>query len=651
VFKDDGKRFQQISWKTLWLVTWLSVLVYTALEWLFIVTKPSPFTAISWEEKGRIGLFTFALLALLSYAVLKLLQGLAALTKQTWLIALAGLLPAGIQAALAFLLIDNFTYTLFKVGVVTSVGWGRALYLGLFIVLLIAMDHEVSQQVTRLESRTSRHGKWLEPLLALWVVGAALVTYHPPMGADSAFALSQAAQGKRLPHIILLTPDGVNANHLSLYGYERDTTPVLRELAAYSLVGENHYSNCTNTIGGLISILSSKYPSTTRVFFPPELLRGKNAYEHLPGVLKAYGYTGYHFTHPYYADVTERNLLNGFDYVNGISLNLQQSPVKNFLLRLFDFDSANFLYEIGNRLADRLQHITFIKPMVNYQTLNPNETTGSKESPGYLSDAEKLSQALDILRTAQSPVFIHIHWMNTHPVYPKDSVPVFLPEEQVFSAGKDINAQSAFDMDFYDDTIYGFDKAVGQLITALQAAGLYDNTILIVTSDHGFRSNNLLRIPLIMHFPQDAVVERIRTNTQAIDIAPTILDYLGIPIPAWMEGRSLLAPEISQTEADRPVITVGINSKMVEQVEWGKLVVSEGEPPFYALGTVSLISCNTAYVLAVNPPGWRTYPIPDSTLSCKPISPDEAYQGLIEHLQAKGYDTSSLTGLDLSGGQ
>ncbi len=651
MLKDAIKRFQQTNWKTLWLVSWLSALVYTALEWLFIVTKPSPLTVVSWEEKIRIGLFTFALLALLSYAVLKLLHGLAVLTKQSWLMALAGMLPAGIQASLAFLLIDNFTYTLFKVGVVTSVGWGRALYLGLFIVLLSLMYHEVSQQVTRLASHTSRYEKWLEPLLALSVIGLALLTYRPPVGEARVFANSQANQSKPLPHIILLTPDGVNATHLSVYGYERDTTPVLRELAAYSLVGENHYSNCTNTIGGLISILSSKYPSTTRVFFPPQLLRGKNAYEHLPGILKAYGYTSYHFTHPYYADVTERNLLNSFDFVNGIPLHLQQSPVKKLLLGLFDFDSAHFLYEIGNRLADRLQHITFIKPMVNYQDLNPNENAATNETYTYLSDAEKLGQALDILRAAQNPVFIHIHWMTTHPVYPKDSVPIFLPEEQVFSAGKDINAQSAFDMDFYDDTIYGFDKAVGQLITALQEAGLYDNTILIVTSDHGLRSNNLLRIPLIMHFPQDAVVERVRTNTQAIDIAPTVLDYLGIPIPDWMEGQSLLTLDPSQISGDRPIITVGINHKLVQQVEWGKLVVPEGEPPFYSMGTVSLISCNTAYVLKVNPPEWRTYPIPDSTLSCPPISPEEAYQRLIEHLQAKGYDTSSLKGLDLSGGQ
>ncbi len=629
-------RYQQVSWKALVLVTWLSALAYTASEWLFIVTKPSPLSTVAWSTKIRIGLFTLSFLALASYAAVKILQSLAHLIKRDWVKALAGLLPAGIQAALVFLLVDNFTYTLFRFGVATSTGWMRALYLAFFIALIVIMYREVSQQVLSLEKRAEHRGKWIESVLALGLVVLALVTYRLPTGSSTVLpSMNKAVASQQLPHIILLTADGMNATHMSLYGYERDTTPTLRELAAYSIVGENHYSNCTNTIGGLIGILASKYPSTTRVFFPPQLLRGVNAYQHLPGLLKAYGYTTYHFTQPYYADVTERNLLDSFDYVNNLAL--QESPVKALFIKHFDFDTAYFLYDLLTRLTHRLEHAAFIKPMVNYQELNPN-----KHIVQDFDDAQKLNQTLDILRTAQGPVFIHLHWMNTHPIYPKDSVPIFMPKEQVFSDGKDINAQEAFDLDFYDDTIYGFDKAVSQLIAALNAMGLYDQTILVVTTDHGLRSDNFVRLPLLMHFPGDAHIGRIQTNTQALDIAPTILDSMGIPIPEWMEGESLLQPDILLSSGDRPIVTVGINHKLVEQVEWGRLEVSDGQPPFYAMGSIAVISCNMIYGIDLTSGQRGTRPVPDSTLQCDPIAPESAYQYLLDHLRARGYDTSSL---------
>lgn len=632
------KSMQNLSWRALSLVTWLSALVYVALEWLFFMTKPSALSILSMVEKVRIALFAFALLAFLGYGAVKLMQLVARVWHSALVKAAALLVPAALQGSLAFLLIDNFTYTLFKFGVATSTGALRAVYLLLYLALLVMFYREVVKQSLSLERVLASRPRWLEAALVLGTAALLVVTYRPPIVRKPAMAVAAASRSS-LPNIILLTPDGLNAEHMSLYGYERDTTPFLKELAAYSLVGDNHYSNAGNTLAGLIAALASKHPSTTRVLFAPSMLRGEAMYQHLPYILKLYGYTNYHFSHPYYADVTERGLLDGFDFVNG--LNFQQSRFLVFFKTYTDLDSATFLYELLTRLSHRLKHITFIKPMTNYRALLPTEVPSLSRS--YYSDAQKLEQTLAILDQAQGPVFVHVHWMTTHPVYPADKPPHFLPEEQVFSVGKDIQNQTAFDMDFYDDTIYGFDKAVQTLVTHLTERGLYDNTILIITSDHGLRSDHLKRVPLLIHFPNDAHVARIHTHTQNVDIAPTVLDAMGLPIPAWMEGQSLLDETLQTTTGDRPVFTIAINTELLSQPKFGTIVVEE-KPPFYSIGEVALISCNVAYRLKLSPPEWIVTPLPDSTLSCDPIGDAEAYRRILDHLRERGYDLSSLAG-------
>ena len=94
-------------------------------------------------------------------------------------------------------------------------------------------------------------------------------------------------------------------------------------------------------------------------------------------------------------------------------------------------------------------------------------------------------------------------------------------------------------VDYYDDAILSFDQYAGEVIDSLKASGEYDNTILIINSDHAMQYRMEERIPLIIHFPGDDHAGRISQNVQNLDIAPTILDYLGMAEPAWMrENRS-----------------------------------------------------------------------------------------------------------------
>lgn len=105
----------------------------------------------------------------------------------------------------------------------------------------------------------------------------------------------------------------------------------------------------------------------------------------------------------------------------------------------------------------------------------------------------------------------------------------------------------------YYAMITEIDDAVSRLIALLREKNLYDNTMIIFTSDHGeymgfhhmmLKCNHLYdplaRIPLLVKYPQHIHLPQNDTRlTENIDIAPTVLDVCGLPVPDTMQGRSL----------------------------------------------------------------------------------------------------------------
>ncbi|MDZ7686293.1 MAG: sulfatase-like hydrolase/transferase [Gammaproteobacteria bacterium] len=124
-------------------------------------------------------------------------------------------------------------------------------------------------------------------LLAASLLGA---TIAPGTPGNASVALP-AGSAKSLPNILILLSDGINAKNMSIYGYERDTTPFLRtylEKHPHTLV-ENAFGHTPKSSGSVTSILTGKLPITTGVFYRPEVLKGIHAYQHLPGILRSLG--------------------------------------------------------------------------------------------------------------------------------------------------------------------------------------------------------------------------------------------------------------------------------------------------------------------------------------------------------------------------
>ena len=164
-----------------------------------------------------------------------------------------------------------------------------------------------------------------------------------------------------------------------------------------------------------------------------------------------------------------------------------------------------------------------------------------------VSDADRLSAVRDEIET-RSPFFINTHFMVTHG-------PAFRVEKRVFSSGQ--KQQDPWQRDFYDDAVLQFDSYVARVYEALETSGKLDDTILIVTSDHGIEYDTSKRVPLMIRLPHGRDAGRSTVNVQRMDIAPTILDALGLQKPAWMVGESLLRPE--ELSNDRQILATSVS--------------------------------------------------------------------------------------------
>jgi len=146
-------------------------------------------------------------------------------------------------------------------------------------------------------------------------------------------------------------------------------------------------------------------------------------------------------------------------------------------------------------------------------------------------------------------------WLGRHP-----SGPFFLWVH--------LNDPGAASAASYNLSIAAADAAVGKLLAVLRARKLYDDSLIVIASDHGeglgghgeethgvFLYDETIRVPLLLKFPQNQNAgRRVRTWARLVDVAPTILEIAAVPIPSQMQGQSLL--RIAKANADQPVYSV-----------------------------------------------------------------------------------------------
>ena len=557
--KPDFELIQRSAVNTL-----LMAFLYVFMEWIFFVTKPSFMDLLTWGDKTKIFLVTGLIVALLSLLPLIAIALLDLIISPFFpsFRKYAFQLPAAfLLTCLSLILLDNFTYTILNFGIVDTMTLLRVLYGLGFVGLLI---YFTKQLATVREKPENRLWNTITSAGAVALIISSLILVGFTFENNNTLnQVEQNSSATNMPNIILFGTDGLNAANMSLYGYTRDTTPFITELAQSSLVSQNNFSNAGNSQGSDTATLTGRSPLATRVLFPPNALHGIDAYKHLPGVLKINGYRTVFLGLPYYDDVNAANFQDAFDVVN-CEENDISNPF-NFTSK-YGFDDENYFFStLEGRILERVNHIFFIADMVNpYAVVTQN-----------MSDKDRIGCVYSELNRAKQtgqPLFIQVHLEGTH----GDS---FNPINRVFSKGEKDNG--GWMTDFYDDSILDYDSQVNDLINFLKESGQYDNTLVILYTDHAQKWNTTQKIPLLLHFPNDQYAGTISQNTQNLDIAPTILDYLNIEKPVWMEGSSLL----QNLDSNRLIL----DPQQIDTTHNNAGNVNV--PPFYQFGILTVIQC------------------------------------------------------------
>ena len=594
-------------------LTVAAVFFHVLMEWLFFVTKPSFLTPLPTREKA---LLPWAASAPLLAAALALLLALALLARlgpraEKACLLLARGIPALVLAATLLLLVDNFTRTLFGWGSASLEGSGKAVPLLVFALLAFFTWRWMGSWMNGIaKSRVFQAGA-----LAVLLLSAGAALAGRPAGATAADLPESAGAAVDRPNILLLGSDGLNADRTSLFGYERDTTPFLARFAREALVFENAFPNGASTAASTTSMLTGRLPAETGVIYPPDIARGEAAYLHLPGLLRRLGYRTGQISIRWYADSADLNLQDAFDWANSRPV----APAGRSALHRLGQTGAYFLTLMGNRLAERLLPL-FLESAA--PRMDPFKDVHGSNVPAH-GDDDRLRELFRFIDESDGPFFAHVHLMGTHGWK-------FKPRRRIYSAGK--AQKETWMTDFYDDAVVDFDRSLEQVVGFLRRRGLLERTIVVLYSDHGEKFTTLDRLPLLFRFPGGARAGRVAENVQNLDVAPTLLDALGVEPPSWMRGVSLLR---GRPDPCRWIVSAKYDEDAL--VFNGTFWSSVPSPPWYALRGLSVISGDAAVALDLPTGAMTTSRIRAWGDACPPLDRDRVRAFLLDHLRASGY--------------
>jgi arylsulfatase A-like enzyme len=387
---------------------------------------------------------------------------------------------------------------------------------------------------------------WRTAATVALVAIAATPLGHTPVGASWPGTAAQTAPSEH--DVIIVVLDTVRADHLSVYGYERDTTPALRELARGATVYRHAVSASDTTLSSHASLLTGLYPTFhgARHPAPGESIDGRAAFplpdevETLPEILRAHGYRtaavlGNHgFLSPYYG------LTQGFDFYERLEPGSCQGswlPLASILRGRM----TGTLPEWGQRYARA--------PRVNQEVLRYLDRTAGSGHPMFM-----LLNYVDAHSPYKPPPPFDTRFPGLDPTF-SDAQYDLLKAGSLSRQREVTERERAHMTSQYDGSIAALDRSLGDLFAALRARDLYDNALIVVTSDHGeafgehgrFRHNASVHedqvwVPLIVKYPRTVVGDVVERTVSTTDVLPTVLDVLGIRRALQVHGRSLLDP-------------------------------------------------------------------------------------------------------------
>jgi arylsulfatase A-like enzyme len=355
-------------------------------------------------------------------------------------------------------------------------------------------------------------------------------------------------------NVVFVVIDALRYDHLSQNGYARETTPCLDAWSREGVIFDNAQSHAPWTKPSTATLLTSLYPSTHGVnsmtsAVPPTV-------DLLPAMLRRYGYrtavfTANHFVTPEF----------GFDRGTEFFYSSRPPRLQQLLL-------GHLLERLGAQV-----------PLVNHAVgslVEVEKAIGGRGAPEGGLSAEGLVRAFWNWSNSigDDRFFAYLHFMEPHAPYdpPAPYDTFFLPEHLIgrpkvtnfpeytgflpFEPGRPMSPDSLTHMiALYDGGIRSADHWVGEMIAELKRRGLYKDTLILVTADHGEEffdhggwghgqslHEELIHVPLILSGPDlvPARGRRLPHLVRHVDLVPTILEVCGLPIPEGLAGQSLM---------------------------------------------------------------------------------------------------------------
>ncbi|MEM7201462.1 MAG: sulfatase [Planctomycetota bacterium] len=449
---------------------------------------------------------------------------------------LALFLTAGLLVALAVRVLPGLvTLPVVVLGPAIFVFWSPTLQFGMLdeiatVVLAVGAATALARVAAdRPESfvrfcRTTALG-----MLAATVAFAAGVAYTERATERAALAALPAAP-RAAPNVLLVVLDTLRADHFGSYGYARDTTPRIDQLAAEGVLFEEHWSTAPWTLTSHVSLFTGRYPHETSADWKTPL---DDALPTLAEVLSANGYATAGFVGNLFYCGAENGLDRGF------------SRYDDYLLK---WGTLLTTPSLGFQLFGRLVAGPAFVVLRN-------------------SAAEINARCLDWIdrrEDPERPFFAFLNYFDAHAMYlppagyetkygapDRELMMRFHSRGWTWSAW-DTDQQQAF-VDAYDACLRYVDDELAKLLDGLRDRGLLDNTLVIVTSDHGelFGEHNmkehatslylpLLHVPLILWWPGKVPAgRRVDAEVSLVDVPATLLDLVALARPEGMPGTSL----------------------------------------------------------------------------------------------------------------
>ena len=358
------------------------------------------------------------------------------------------------------------------------------------------------------------------------------------------------------PNIVLYLIDTLRADHVGAYGYDRPTAPILDRLAADGVLFEFTYAQDSRTLGSVPSLLTSLHTTSHGV------IRFGRRIGHevttLAELLRRAGYQTASF-------ITNINagemagLHRGFQHYHDAIASYEDREARRSLPEKAFFD---WLDSRGD--APFFAYVHTSEPHRPYIPPPPYDTMFN---PGYRGRITGYFGDENGYGTASTPEAI----------------------EQVVA--------------LYDGEVRFADAALGRLLEGLEQRGLRESTVIILTADHGEELadrggwnhghtayDELLRVPLVFSgerwLPSG---RRVEQPAQLVDVAPTILELVGLPREPAFEGQSLLSliegrdRDYFETRPVCAVTTMEPSKKALIHEGWKLILHEDGAAELYHL--------------------------------------------------------------------